>query len=372
MPVSNAIPLHLPVGERRLYGPFVGAALVLGALSARGKHWRNRACLLICLGALFGAGTIERSLLLKTRLAWLKDNVRKSPYDSGCRLALGSVYQERGVLRQAQRQIEMAFSLNPHQLVKMADVDRAMILAENIANANIRRSDAASALNNLGGVLHKRCMYAKAEKLYRLALKLDPGCSYALNNLGILLAQQGRLEDAAACYRRAVTVSPAYLNAYFNLGECYRRLGQFSLAEKNLKLVLAMDPRHVRALNALGNTYQAMGKLKEAEQQYRNALRAAPGYWQTMASLGGCLFLMGRHDEAIKMLDEALKIRPDCVEAWYNLAEAYQQKGQTGEAIRMLKAALAHISLRPFHARRSTLEQMVRNRLNTLEKVSEK
>ena len=342
-PVSNAIPLAMVLGERRIYVAFAGAALGIGCLADRLAGQRRVAWVALCLGVLFSGGSIQRSLLWMDTMPWLQDTIRKGPTDSASHLTLAQTYEEHDMLRRAQRWIEVAFSRQPLHGSERAAVEPAMTLAKRIVKSDMSRGDAARAMNNLGSLLYKQGRHVKAETVYRLALDLDPACAYALNNLGILLGRQGHIPDATDCYKRAIVASPAYMNARFNLGMIYRLSGQLDLAVESLRFVTDADPYHVGALNALGNAYQQLGEIDRAMGQYRKALRVDSDHWQAMVGLAACLLEKKQPRGAAEILNSVLLVRPDCVEAWYNLAEAYRQMGDVEEAVRMLKSALIHI-----------------------------
>ena len=63
----------------------------------------------------------------------------------------------------------------------------------------------------------KKGMYAKAEKILEVAVKIDPNDKYAHNNLGFVYAQQGKLKDAKVHFAEALKLDPAYKNAEKNL-----------------------------------------------------------------------------------------------------------------------------------------------------------
>jgi tetratricopeptide (TPR) repeat protein len=79
---------------------------------------------------------------------------------------------------------------------------------------------------NLGRLLHEGGRFAKAERVYREAIRRCGNDPVLLYNLGVLLDDQGRLPDAVVAYEAALTSDPGLADGHYNLALLYERLAK--------------------------------------------------------------------------------------------------------------------------------------------------
>ena len=79
---------------------------------------------------------------------------------------------------------------------------------------------------NLGRLLHEAGAHAKAEQVYRDALREVGSDAVLLYNLGVLLEDLDRAAEAAAVYRQALQADPALADGHYNLALLSERLGR--------------------------------------------------------------------------------------------------------------------------------------------------
>lgn len=113
-----------------------------------------------------------------------------------------------------QTNSEVTMALGAIYLDKQS-YDQAIVAFEQ--SANLPPSELKLKYNSLGLAYIKKGMYAKAEKILEVAVKIDPNDKYAHNNLGFVYAQQGKLKDAKVHFAEALKLDPAYKNAEKNL-----------------------------------------------------------------------------------------------------------------------------------------------------------
>jgi tetratricopeptide (TPR) repeat protein len=156
--------------------------------------------------------------------------------------------------------------------------------------------------------LHKCGRVADAERGYRQALRLEPGCVDALNGLGQLMASRGEYNDAIRLYRRLLKLRPESAKVWVRLGKAY----------------------HVQR------------QLWEAVDCYEAARQHQPEYPGIQYALGLALLQLGKLDEAVAELGVALDRTP-------NLASAQQQwlkaVGLLGEAMPARRRQLVALCL---------------------------
>lgn len=79
---------------------------------------------------------------------------------------------------------------------------------------------------NLGRLLHEARSHAKAEAVYREALRDCGSDAVLFYNLGVLLEDLDRAGEAAAVYRQALEADPALADGHYNLALLSEKLGQ--------------------------------------------------------------------------------------------------------------------------------------------------
>ncbi len=103
------------------------------------------------------------------------------------------------------------------------DVDAAQAAYEQAIDADRTYLDAYI---NLGRLLHDAKRLAKAEDVYRQAIKSCGDDPVLLYNLGVLLDDMKRGTEAIDAYARAVRVDPEMADAHYNLALLYEKLGK--------------------------------------------------------------------------------------------------------------------------------------------------
>jgi tetratricopeptide (TPR) repeat protein len=199
----------------------------------------------------------------------------------------------------------------------------------------------------LGLAVRGRGALADAEDAYREAVRLRPDFFEALNNLGNVLALRGRPEEAADYYRRVLRLRPDYVEAHNNLGAALRHQGDLAAAEASYREALRRRPEYPDALNNLGDVLARRGRLDDAVACYRQALRLRPDYAEAHSNLAVALRQQGKFDEAVAAFGEALRCRPNYADVHYNLGMAYWENGRPAEAADCHRRALG---VRPDYA----------------------
>ncbi len=79
---------------------------------------------------------------------------------------------------------------------------------------------------NLGRLLHEAGRFAKAERVYRAAVKACGSDPVLLYNLGVLLDDMERKAEAMAAYETALRADPGLADCHYNLALLYEKLGK--------------------------------------------------------------------------------------------------------------------------------------------------
>jgi predicted O-linked N-acetylglucosamine transferase (SPINDLY family) len=194
---------------------------------------------------------------------------------------------------------------------------------------------------------------ARAEALYRQALRLMPDQPQLCELLGSVMGQTGRPADAARLLNAAIEGGHDTAEVHFNLGEARRALREFPAAaaafraaitrrpewaearyrlavtllplgdeagaEKALTQAMRLDPRHAEAASALAQIHARGQRHEEAERLFRRVLEIDPRNAEAMTCLASIVGIAGDVDAAIAGHRKALALRGDLGLAWSNL-----------------------------------------------------
>ena len=208
----------------------------------------------------------------------LKAAESRDPGDAFCHLRLGMLLNQLGQVRQGQREIATAISLDP-------------------SYANLEVAESPSPSRNA-----------------------QPAASDTHPPVALDKTQQ-----AHECIARGLASS--------NRGDHAGAIDPFSQA-------IAINPSSTEALIDRGLEYAALGKLDAAQDDYEQALRVDPDHPDAHLNLGGLLLMKGANEQSAAHSRRALSLRPDSGDAAYNLAMAELALGQTDSAQAHLKLAL--------------------------------
>ena len=175
--------------------------------------------------------------------------------------------------------------------------------------------DASMIRANLANLYQNQGLMSQAETEYREALARDPACADCLNQFGRLLIGQGRNPEAAKVLTRSIQLAPRSLHAHLNLGIAYERIGQLDLAEQQLRAAAAISPLNIRVHIALGAFYANRGDYGRAEAALKRALSTNPYNSQARIGLGKIYEADHRRAEAIQEFEVALQNEPGAFEA---------------------------------------------------------
>lgn len=109
----------------------------------------------------------------------------------------------------------------------------------------------------------KASRYDDAKRTLENVLKIAPDHPAALNLLANVQRRLGNYQISEGLWKRAIQVRPDYLNAYLNLGILYYDAGYYTSAEKVLTDAVAIYPRW-NEVWYLALTQMALGKNDEA------------------------------------------------------------------------------------------------------------
>ena len=216
--------------DRFSYLPGLSFALLFGAALSRDR--RATALAAVWLLAL-GAATWRQSGVWRDTLTLWTSAQENAPgtlplgEKGAALLKLGRVEEGIALLREATQgprpqptafvNLGAALSKLGREEEARAAWSRGLAVSPSEEIASLLARSRASELHNRGNALLAQGRTMEAEKLYREALRLDPGLSPSRVNLGNILARRGAYADAAAFYREALKTDPRSVEARANL-----------------------------------------------------------------------------------------------------------------------------------------------------------
>jgi tetratricopeptide (TPR) repeat protein len=221
----------------------------------------------------------------------LEEAVRLDPAAAGAWFTLGRALLAAGRGRDADAAFEKSFELSPEKKA-LAHGSRA----------------------------HKAGNLGEAERLYREALRHNPGNVDAMRLLANVTMQTNRADEAEQLLRRALARAPDFVAARTDLGQLLREQDRFAEAVECLRAAVATEPDNARTHFLLGGTYAPAGLTFDAIASYRRALQLNPRHAGAWLGLAHTLKTVGRTAEAVDAYHESAKLRPNNGEIYWSLA----------------------------------------------------
>lgn len=178
----------------------------------------NLADAYLTLGDMWRAGECLRTVL------------RNDPTSLRASLRLVIILRTQGRLDEAEALGARALASHPKELDLLCELGIVSLQRGALADAVMRFEQVVShegrnltALHNLGAAYQLQTNYSAAERVYRIALEVDPGNVKILSNFGLVLTEQGMAEAAIGVFDRicelssdARTVTEALSNKSFS------------------------------------------------------------------------------------------------------------------------------------------------------------
>lgn len=178
----------------------------------------------------------------------------KDPENQAVQSALGLIYYNKGLYKDAIVHYKKAIELNPRSgevssihnnlgvvYLAIGDFDRAIDEFEK-ALSDVLYPTPEIAYNNMGWAYYKKGHLDKAIENYVKAVNQNPSFPQARNNLGIALLDKGKLEDAEKEFKKALELFPGYTEARFHLGRVYMKMGQKKKALEEFEYIVREAP----------------------------------------------------------------------------------------------------------------------------------
>ena len=193
---------------------------------------------------------------------------------------------------------------------------------------------------NKAAISNKEGKLEEAEKLCKLALKIEASNPVINYNLGIVLLGLGKLDESEVIFKKVILLKPDMDLAYHELTNLYIKLNKYKDAEITLKKLIQINPENEVAHNNLGNMMFKFDKLKEAQLSYKKAIKLKPNFAEAYINIGNLMRELEKLDEAEANYKKAIEVNSNFIEAHYNLAATVKQLSKFNDAEKSFSKAL--------------------------------
>jgi len=179
----------------------------------------------------------------------------------------------------------------------------------------------------------------KAEREFKLSVKLQPDSEEAVTTLAYLYNEEG---DATRAVQVLSSVPDAGRSAkmYSALGYTYEQQKQYKEAIDAYKRAIELDRDNLDAIRGLAENLMNDGQTDAALEQYKIIADANPEDAQTYLHMAEIYRKSGKFDLALENLKKAESMVQDSIEVPYNMAAVYQAQGRFDEAAQTLQDLL--------------------------------
>ncbi len=186
--------------------------------------------------------------------------------------------------------------------------------------------------------------YTEAEKLARLAIKLDSKNAVGYDQLGVALELQGKIGDETQnAYKKSIQTDPTFALAHAHLGRLLRRKGLTNESSAEYRTAIQLS-NEIPTMILVADVMQSQQKYLESEQLLRQALREDPKNPTALYLLGRALTIRGSFDEAEDVLKKSAKVSPNSFISYVLLSSLYLRLDQFNNAEKSLLKALNMVS----------------------------
>lgn len=216
------------------------------------------------------------------------------------------------------------------------DLGRLEALYQRLAD---RDEVVADLLGVVGDSHRTRGRWSDADRLYRLAERIDPGLTSARLGRAMVALADGRHAEAITLLESVQASEPDIEGLDTSLGVAYAGLGASGSAQRAYERAVRKDPNDAAAWNNLGLLYVESDRQTDAEAALRRALAARPRFHEAWNNLGLLFQRQGRFGDAREAFAASLAVRETAI-AHRNLGSALLALDRREEARAHFAASL--------------------------------
>ncbi|HSI23342.1 MAG TPA: XrtA/PEP-CTERM system TPR-repeat protein PrsT [Methylophilaceae bacterium] len=310
----------------------------------------------------------------------LKNALQKNPDNAEARFLLGTIYNEAGDPKSAEKELRRAEDLGMSRIKVLPELGKALFAqgqfqqvldeTQRLAGAKespeilslrgnaylaLRKNQEAKAAfeQALGSqpdfpaALIGLSRYALMEKNVEEAIRLsdqavvkNPKNAEAWLFKADLLRAQGKIEQALAAYDQTLKLQPKNTTAHINKAFLEIGLGKFDIAKTHIDAARAVAPNSLLVFYTQALLDFRQGKHAEAWDALQQILRAAPEHMPSVLLAGAVQYAMGSLPQAEHYLKSYLEKDPKNPYARKVLLSTLLRAHKTDSAFEVLRPAL--------------------------------
>jgi len=117
--------------------------------------------------------------------------------------------------------------------------------------------------------------YAKAEKIFKKAININPENEYIYSTLGALYRENGEYVKAAEMFEKAIKINSENVEFYIQLMWIYYSIGKYAKATEMGEKAIKISPAEPYYL-VVGEFYRIIKEYAKAEEMFKRAIKINP------------------------------------------------------------------------------------------------
>ncbi len=195
-----------------------------------------------------------------------------------------------------------------------------------------------------------------AERNFQLAVSLNPSCAPCDQGVAEVSEQQGNSEKALAYLLKAKQLKPDDPEILFEFGKICLKRNLVEDALTSLGKAASLAPDDDRYVYVFGSANVARGNLPKAASLFESLLRKHPDDPVLNYAVGTVYYLQGKYNDAESSLKRSLQEQPNQVAAAYYLSLTYSHLGQNDQAEALLRGLVkSHPQYAPSYVKLGTI-----------------
>jgi tetratricopeptide (TPR) repeat protein len=182
--------------------------------------------------------------------------------------------------------------------------------------------------------------FAKAEREYRKAIKLDSKDRRGSYALGDLYLNWKKYKEAQTVFKKLLEADRKDTRAHYGLGDLYLAWGKHKDAEKVFRKILKTDPIDARSHYGLGLAYEGQNQLPKALQQYQRVVQLDSSNLDALFKCGNIHLALGDRDAALADYDRIVKLAPRLADGYGLRGNVYLEQQKFSKAEREYRRAV--------------------------------
>jgi tetratricopeptide (TPR) repeat protein len=182
--------------------------------------------------------------------------------------------------------------------------------------------------------------FAKAEREYRQAFKLDRKDRRACYALGDLYLNWKKYKEAQTVFKKLLEADRNDTRARYGLGDLYLAWGKHTDAQKVFTEILKTDPNDARSHYGLGLAYEGQNQLPKALRHYQRVCQLNVGNLDALVKCGNIHLALGERDAALADYDRVVKLAPRLADGYGLRGSVYQEQKKFGKAEKQYRRAI--------------------------------